>query len=166
MKTQATQPKQPQTARPPISKQRLWVFRLLALALPFLLLAGLECVPRVAGYGYPTALFLRELIGGQDYYVPNDRFGFRFIPPAIARTPFALRLPVKKPVNSYRIFLFGESAAPGDPDPTFGVGLYLRTLLHERSPGRDFDVVCVAMTAINSHAILPIARECERRDGA
>jgi tetratricopeptide (TPR) repeat protein len=130
-----------------------------------LLLAGLECGFRVTGYGYPTAFFLRQRIGGEDYYVPNDRFGFRFFPPAIARTPFALRMPAKKPVNTYRIFLFGESAAQGDPDPTFGVGRYLQTLLRERFPGTDFEVVCTAMTAINSHAILPIARECARRDG-
>ncbi len=135
MKPRATQPKQPKAAGSPISKKRLWIFRLVALALSFLLLAGLECVLRVTGYGYPTAFFLRERIGGQDYYVPNDRFGFRFFPPAIARTPFALLLPVKKPANSYRVFLFGESAAQGDPDPTFGVGRYLRTLLHERFPG-------------------------------
>ena len=53
----------------------------------------------------------------------------------------------------------------GDPDPTFGAWRYLQVLLRERFPGTDFEVVCVAMTAINSHAILPIARECARRDG-
>jgi tetratricopeptide (TPR) repeat protein len=129
------------------------------------LLAGLECALRLAGYGYPTTFFLRERIGGQEYCVPNDRFGFRFFPPAIARTPFALRMPAKKPANTYRIFLFGESAAQGDPDPTFGVSRYLQVLLRERFPGADFEVVCVAMTAINSHAILPIARECAGLDG-
>ena len=53
----------------------------------------------------------------------------------------------------------------GDPDPSFGAGRYLQALLHERYPGTDFEVICVAMTAINSHTILPIARECARRDG-
>src|SRR6185312_11577602 len=37
--------------------------------------------------------------------------------------------------------------------------------LRERYPGTDFEVVCVAMTAINSHVILPIARECAKLDG-
>ena len=45
------------------------------------------------------------------------------------------------------------------------MGRYLEVLLRERYPGTEFEVVCVAMTAINSHAILPIARECSRRDG-
>jgi len=151
---------------PGISRKRLWLFRILAVTLPaLLLLAGLEGALRLAGCGYPTTFFLREQIAGQDYYVPNDKFGFRFFPPTIARTPFALRMPVKKPANTYRIFLFGESAAQGDPDPTFGVGRYLQILLRERFPETDFQVVCVAMTAINSHAILPIARECARLDG-
>ncbi len=76
-----------------------------------------------------------------------------------------MRMEVKKPAKTYRIFVFGESAAMGDPDPTFGAWRYLQVLLHERFPGTDFEVACVAMTAINSHVIVPIARECARRDG-
>ena len=72
---------------------------------------------------------------------------------------------VKKPARTYRIFVFGESAAMGDPDPSVGAWRYLQILLRERFPGTDFEVICVAMTAINSHAILPIARECGRCDG-
>ena len=71
----------------------------------------------------------------------------------------------EKPSGTFRLFLFGESAALGDPRPAYGVGRYLETLLRERVPGVDFEVVTTAMTAINSHAILPIARECARYDG-
>jgi tetratricopeptide (TPR) repeat protein len=139
---------------------------MLAATVPLILLLGiLECVLRLIGYGYPTTFFVKQRIDSKDYYVPNDRFGFRFFPPTIARTPFALRMPVKKPANTYRIFIFGESAAQGDPDPTFGVGRYLQVLLRERFPGTEFEVVCVAMTAINSHAVLPIARQCAGFDG-
>lgn len=72
---------------------------------------------------------------------------------------------VKKPSGTFRIFLFGESAAEGDPDPSFGCGRYLQALLRDRYPGTDFEVICTAMTAIDSHVILPIARECARRNG-
>ncbi len=120
---------------------------------------------RVIGYGYPTSYFLQTKINGQDYWVPNDKFGYRFFPPALARTPAPQRMLVKKSPHSFRIFVFGESAAMGDPDPSYGAWRYLQTLLRERYPGTDFEVVCTAMTAINSHAILPIARECARRDG-
>jgi tetratricopeptide (TPR) repeat protein len=156
----------PEKFRNSIPPRRLWLFRIFAVILvPLVIVGGLEAGLRLFGYGYPTSFFLRTQINGQDYYVSNDRFGYRFFPPALARTPMPMRMAVKKPANTYRIFLFGESAAMGDPDPTFGAGRYLQTLLRERFPGTDFEVVCVAMTAINSHAILPIARECARRDG-
>ncbi len=149
-----------------IPKHRLWLFRIfVAVLAPLLIVGGLELGLRLFGYGYPVSFFLRTKINGQDYYVPNDSFGFRFFPPAMARKPVSLRMPTKKAAGTYRIFLFGESAAQGDPDPSFGAGRYLQALLRERFPGTDFEVVCVAMTAINSHAILPIARECARRDG-
>jgi hypothetical protein len=38
-------------------------------------------------------------------------------------------------------------------------------LLRERFPGQRFEVVNVAVTAINSHVILPIARECAQHQG-
>jgi len=149
-----------------IPKRRLWLLRILIMILgPSLVLGGLELGLRLFGWGYPTSFFLRTEIQGQKYYVTNDRFAWRFFPPALARTPVLLRMAAKKPAGTYRIFLFGESAAYGDPNPAFGAGRYLQTLLRERFPGTDFEVICTAMTAINSHAILPIARECARREG-
>ncbi|MGA2244001.1 MAG: tetratricopeptide repeat protein [Verrucomicrobiota bacterium] len=132
---------------------------------PLTIVGGLELGLRLSGYGYPTRFFLQTTINGQDYFVPNDKFGYRFFPPALARTPAPQRMAVKKSPDTVRIFVFGESAAMGDPDPSYGAWRYLQTLLRERYPGTDFEVVCVAMTAINSHAILPMARECARRDG-
>jgi tetratricopeptide (TPR) repeat protein len=119
----------------------------------------------MCGYGYPTGFFLKNKIDGKDYYVSNDRFGYRFFPPALARTPLPMRMAANKSDNTYRIFVFGESAALGDPDPTFGAWRYLQVLLRERFPATHFEVVCVAMTAINSHVILPIASECAQHDG-
>jgi hypothetical protein len=59
----------------------------------------------------------------------------------------------------------GESAALGDPDPAYGAPRYLQVLLRDRFPALHFEVVNVAITAINSHAIVPIARECAHRQG-
>ncbi len=67
--------------------------------------------------------------------------------------------------GTYRIFILGESAAMGDPEPAYGAGRYLEALLREKYPGAQFEVVNVAFTAINSHVIVPIARECARQDG-
>lgn len=156
----------PKNHQAAISRKRLWLFRICAaFIIPLLVLGTLELGLRLAGYGYPTSFFLRTKIGGQDFYVPNDSFGYRFFPRTLARTPVPQRIAAKKSATTFRVFLFGESAAQGDPDPSFGAGRYLETLLRERYPGTDFEVVCVAMTAINSHIILPIARECAGHDG-
>ena len=136
-----------------------------ATLVPLLLVGMLEVGLRWAGYGYPTGLFLSRTIGGEEFLVPNENFTHRFFPPALARAPLAGRMAAHKPPGTYRIFLLGESAAYGDPDPSFGVGRYLEALLETRYPSTDFEVVCVAMAAINSHVLLPIARECAGYDG-
>jgi tetratricopeptide (TPR) repeat protein len=133
--------------------------------IPLSILGGVELGLRLAGYGYPINFFSRIQIGGLNYYVPNERFGFRFFPPAIARASTLFRFPAGKATNSYRIFLLGESAAMGDPDPSYGMGRYLQVLLQERYPGTRFEVVNVAVTAVDSHVILPIARDCARHEG-
>jgi tetratricopeptide (TPR) repeat protein len=148
------------------SRRHLWLMRLFAMiCVPLLVLGGIELGLRFGGYGYDTGFFSRIKINGQDFYVPNEKFGSRFFPPAIARTPTVFRFPADKAINSYRIFVLGESAAMGDPDPTYGVGRYLKVLLHERYPGIQFEVICVAVTAIDSNVILPIARDCARHQG-
>ncbi|HWW01916.1 MAG TPA: tetratricopeptide repeat protein [Candidatus Acidoferrum sp.] len=149
-----------------VSASRKWVFRLAALVLvPLVLLAALELGLRVAGYGYPTSFFKPLRIGERDFLVENDKFGLRFFPPELARSPAPVKMEAHKPPGTCRIFLLGESAALGDPRPAYGAGRYLEVLLRERFPNAHFEVVCVAMTAINSHAILPIARECARHEG-
>jgi tetratricopeptide (TPR) repeat protein len=150
----------------PVSRRRLWLMRLFAMIfVPLLVLGGIELGLRLGGYGYDTGFFRRIQINGHKFYVPNEKFGYRFFPPAIARSTDPFRFAAEKATHSHRIFLFGESAANGEPDSTYGVGRYLEVLLRERYPGTDFQVVCVAMTAIDSSTILPIARECARHQG-
>ena len=145
---------------------RRWLFGLLALTLlPVLLLAASEAALRLAGYGYDTDFFRPSLVHGRKALIENDKFALRFFPPKLARTPEPIVMPAIKPAGTIRIFIFGESAALGDPEPAYGAGRYLQIVLRERYPSEKFEVVNVAMTAINSHAILPIARECARHQG-
>jgi tetratricopeptide (TPR) repeat protein len=159
-------PEAPKQARPPLTPSRRYWFRLCALLLvPLILLGSLELGLRVAGYGFATTFFREVTIGGQRYFVDNDDFGFRFFPPALARMPSPVKMRADKDPGCYRIFIFGESAALGDPRPHFGASRYLEALLHERFPAAKFEIINTGVTAINSHAILPIARECARRQG-
>ena len=163
----AAEPKRP--LDPPtksLDPRRRILFGLAAAVLvPLFLLGGTEAALRLAGYGYSPDFFKPLRIGGEEFLVENDKFGWRFCPPEISRSPAPLRMSAHKKPGSYRVFLLGESAALGDPQPAFGMGRYLQALLRERYPGTEFEVVCVAMTAINSHAVLPIARECARHEG-
>jgi tetratricopeptide (TPR) repeat protein len=120
---------------------------------------------RFGDYGYNPRFFEPQRIGGQDFLVQNDDFSLRFFPPQIARQPGALRMRAVKPPGCIRIFVLGESAAMGDPEPAFGPARHLEVLLRQRYPDTEFEVVNVAFTAINSHVILPIARECANHHG-
>jgi len=150
---------------PPPSAGHLWLFRLVALILPILLLVGLEVSLRLAGYGFDPHFFKKIKIGGEDFLVQNDAFSYRFFPPQNARNPGVMRMRAVKPPGTIRIFVFGESAAMGDPEPAYGPARYLEIQLRHKFPATRFEVVNVAFTAINSHVILPIARECARSDG-
>jgi tetratricopeptide (TPR) repeat protein len=144
---------------------RLWRLRLLALVAPFLVLALLELMLRAAGFGYPTAFLLSSANHGRPTFTQNNQFGWRFFGKRKSRAPYPISIPREKPRGAVRIFVFGESAAFGFPDPDFGLPRVLQAMLSSRHPGTKFEVVNAAMLAINSHVILPIARDCAGAGG-
>ena len=150
----------------PLSPQRKWLFRLLALfAVPLIFLGGTELCLRLVGFGFDPHFFKPEQINGKDCYVANEDFGRRFFPRNLVRFPPPIVMPRTKSPDKFRIFIFGESAALGDPRPNYGAGNYLKVLLAERFPQGQFEIINTSVTAINSHAILPIARECAGQAG-
>jgi tetratricopeptide (TPR) repeat protein len=153
----------PQPA-PPISRRTLWIFRAFILCSPLVLLLLLEMVLRLAGYGYNPDFFA-ERIGpdGQRYLSNSETFSLRFFPPKLARWPGSFNIAGEKPAGVKRIFIFGESAAMGDPQPAYGASRFLEVLLRERFPEQKFEVINLGITAIDSHVILPIAREVAAR---
>jgi len=153
---------------PPIvlSPRRQWLFRLLALlVVPLVLLGGLEVALRLAGYGHATGFFKKIHRDGKDYFINNENFTLRFFPPQLVRWPEPFLMPAVKSPDTIRIFILGESAAMGDPQPACGASRYLEVMLRDRFPGKRFELINLGITAINSHVILPIARECARHDG-
>jgi tetratricopeptide (TPR) repeat protein len=138
---------------------RRWVARLLlAVLAPALTLGLVELGLRLLGYGRPTAFFVKSDDGRS--WVPNDRFALRFFPRALAPEPYPCALPVEKTPGTVRVFIFGESAAVGVPDPAVSFGRILEVMLRRQYPGVRFEVVNAAVKGINSHVVLPIARDC------
>jgi len=157
---------------PASRRARLWWFRAAAALLPLALLALVESGLRLAGVGKPTAFFLRreaaELAEGQPpgrVWIDNRWFGWRFFPPAVAREPEPTFLRDEPTRSGLRVFILGESAAMGDPEPDYGVGRWLEVLLQERLPDVNVEVINAAMTAINSHVVREIAADCRTVGG-
>ena len=128
--------------------------------MPVLLLLGAEAALRVAGYGYATGFFIHAPGSPPGVFRENQKFGWSFFPPRLARAPDPIRLSKVKPPGTCRIFVFGGSAALGDPEPAYSFSRVLGDLLEARCPGVKFAVVNAAMTAISSAVVRRIARDC------
>lgn len=153
---------------------RRWVFPLLTVVLvPLVLVGGLELALRLGGYGIDPDFWQTVAVATpvgesqtsetEDFWTPNPRFGWRFFPPAIARSPVISRVAQQPEGDPLRVVVLGGSAALGTPDAAFGFGRQLEVMLAETWPEREVEVVIAAMTAINSHVVLPIAEETLRR---
>ena len=99
-------------------------------------------------------------MNGKQVCCDNSRFGWRFFPRKISRdfTPFTFA--EDKAENTCRIFVLGASATQGVPNPAFSFGRIMKVMLREAYPGVNFEVIVVAMAAINSHVVLEVAKDC------
>src|SRR3974377_1367149 len=137
-----------------------WTKRIAAVILvPFFLLALTEGVLRLFGYGYSPSLMEPCVIHGRPSSCYNLFFPAPYFPPGMIKTPQMYSIDPVKPPAAYRIYVLGESAAMGDPDPAYGFSRYLEIMLRQRFPNTKFEVVNTGMVAINSHVSLAIARE-------
>jgi tetratricopeptide (TPR) repeat protein len=130
---------------------------LLAVAAPAVFLCLLEGGLRLAGYGKPTEFFIPDDTPGFDR--TNPSFTAPFIPPSFGIQPLNFRIRRPKPANTLRIFVLGESAAQGMPDPDFGFAEQLRARLRAQFPGRGLELFNLGITAINSHVVRRAARQ-------
>ncbi len=137
----------------------------LLTGIPASVLIAIELGLRIGQFGYPTSFLLPCTQLGQDFYTQNNQFGWRFFGPRLARQPCPIFISKTKAPGTVRIFVFGESAAFGDPQSDFGLPRMLQAWLSLRYPGVHFEVVNAGMTAINSNVILPIAQDCAQADG-
>ncbi len=137
---------------------RLWLYRgLAAVALPALLLLGLEGGLRLAGFGRSASFLIPDDQPG--CYRTNPDFLSLFMPSSFDLRPLNFRVAARKPAGTVRIVVFGESAVQGVPAPAFGFAPQLRAQLRARYPGKNIEVINTGIVAINSHVIYRIARD-------
>jgi len=143
---------------------RVWLPRIAtAIVVPVALLVAVELGLRLFDVGYPTSLLQPCTIHGRSAACYNLFFPAPFFPPGMIKTPQAYAIPADKPPGTFRIFVLGESAAMGDPDPAYAFSRYLEVMLRERFPATTFEVVNTGSVAINSHVSLIIARELAKQ---
>jgi tetratricopeptide (TPR) repeat protein len=135
---------------------------LITILIPLTLLGLIELGMRIFGYGFKTSPMISYDSNGRRAFCDNLRFPWRFFPPDISRDFNPFIFTDKKSVSPYRIFILGSSAAQGVPDSAFAFGRILEVMLREAFPRIKFEVINTALTAVNSHAVLPIAKECLR----
>jgi len=140
------------------SRRNYWPQIATAIVAPILLLGMIEGGLRLFGVGYSTNLTVPCTQQGHPAACYNLFFPAPFFPPGMIKTPQVYAIPAEKPQGAYRIFVLGESAAMGDPDPAYAFSRYLEVMLRQRYPAMKFEVVNTGSVAINSHVLLPIAK--------
>jgi tetratricopeptide (TPR) repeat protein len=136
-----------------------WIMRIVASVLvPVVLLAVIEGALRIFSYGYSTKFF--EKADDGKTLTTNWKFAWQFYPRKTATSPTPILFPKEKAPGTKRIFILGESAAAGTPDPAFGFARMLELMLREDYPTNRFEVLNVAMRGIDSHIVRQIASEC------
>lgn len=142
------------------SGKRGLIFKITAILLPVLILILIEFSLRIFQYGNNLDLFM-EAPDRPDYLVLNPAAARRyFINPAFAPTGNSELFKKNKEKSTLRIFVLGESTTIGYPyfhNGSFHRWLLFR-LMHE-FPDREFEIINLSLTAVNSYTVLGFAKE-------
>lgn len=140
---------------------KFWVYYILLLLFPLILLIAIEAGLRFSAYGESLELFIPA--GGNDpeYLRSNPAVSLRYFrreerPPHPQRDYFLK----EKPIDGYRVFVLGESTAAGWP---YGENVMpsriLARRLSETFPDRNIEVINLAITATNTYTLLDFVDE-------
>ncbi|WAC14068.1 hypothetical protein [Dyadobacter pollutisoli] len=139
--------------------RRLLIFKILSVLSPLLVLALLEAGLRLFGYGHNLDLFIKDP-ARKGYLVMNQHASEKYFARQQNATignfePF----PEKKAPGTFRIFVLGESTTIGYPYMNNGsFHRWLQYRLLHTFPEKDFEVINLSLTAVNSHTVLDFAK--------
>lgn len=160
MSLRKTEAPRAQPARALSRKKRI-AFTLIALSLPFVLLACLEAGLRIAHYGKPTPLFEAPTAFDGHYLAPAQNVAARFFPSEqFPPTPPNDLFLAEKPEHSLRIFALGESSTAGFPYPPNAMFTrFVADALSDALPRDTVEVVNLGIAATNSYALVDFTSE-------
>lgn len=158
----ALNPPAPRARRRPLSRRKRWLFRMVAVALSLLLLAGMEGVLRLAGFGRDLRLVVP--VDGHPQALPfqlNPLVDLAYYGTTDVSGPEVRRFMLPKPPRVFRIVFLGESTVIGFPySSEISFPRQVEVLLERQQPKIDFEVLNVGITSMNSFALADLARQC------
>ncbi|HEY0272174.1 MAG TPA: hypothetical protein VGC22_03265, partial [Chitinophaga sp.] len=136
------------------------MFKIIGLLLPLAAVLLLEGVLRACHYGHDLRLFITAPEDARYYVMNPDAARRYFTNQDIATTGNHELFKKEKDPNTCRIFVLGESTTIGYP--YFHNGSFHRWLqyrLGHTYPNRNFEIINVSLTAVNSYTVLGFAKE-------
>jgi tetratricopeptide (TPR) repeat protein len=159
MKKKAT-PTKPAT---PISRRTRILFGCAMVALPLVLLLAVEGALRVAGYGgYDRMLKKAGQVEGGTLVISDQAGAISYFFANRSRPGYneQYNFLTPKPKGVFRIFLVGESAAKGYPEPrNLASSAFLEKMLTDAWPERKVEVINLGTTAVASFPVLGMLTE-------
>lgn len=153
----------------PLPRWKRALFMAVTLAIPLLALVLLEAALRLAGWGgYPAFLRIAGHLptGGQVAIVePAASKPYFFANPTRPGYADESNFLMPKPADTVRIFIVGESAAKGYPQPrNLSMAAFLREMLADAWPDRRVEVISLGTTAVASFPLVYLVRDALRFD--
>ena len=141
-------------------QRKVWLFKLISFLVPLFVIFLIEISLRFFHYGYDPDLFI-TYAADRDFMVLNPEASKKYFSnQRNATTGNVEPFRKKKADNTLRIFVLGESTTIGYP--YFHNGSFHRWLQYRLShtfPDRAFEIVNVALTAVNSYTVAGFAKE-------
>ncbi len=144
-----------------MNRFKLLSFKIITVLLaPLVILLVLEGGLRLVGFGFNSNVFVEE----KGIVRNNWPFTFPYFPWSVARPMKSIEFTAEKEPGSLRIFVLGGSAAQGFPAEEYGISRQIQVMLEQAYPDREIEVINAAISAVNSHVMLPVAKACLKYD--
>lgn len=141
-----------------------FLYRFIAVLLPVLLILITEIILRLNGYGgYPS--FIREagtLPSGYKLCIVEPAASKPYFYSNPSRPGYAEQTSflMPKPRNTIRIFIIGESAAKGYPQPrNLSISAFLKAMLSDIKTDKNIEVIDLGTTAVASFPIVYMVKD-------